>query len=168
MHIQTPTDATTITVSVCVRCGTIEKSDKMSCCGRGGSWFKNCGGAGNTKLHHTWSEGIQACKSGPQSKTVIGQRLSVVQHKDMDSSQGADMTNDKAVIATTKTFAFTSANTSTLTSVHTLITDTSDNNTLMTSPIQTSFSALTTSQTCVNLLNISVIVLMFCILVWVC
>merc|ERR1719305_1436371 len=54
---------TTITVPVCPRCGTIVKSDKISCCGRGGSWFKNCGGIGNIKLHHTWYEGIQACKT---------------------------------------------------------------------------------------------------------
>ena len=59
------------TVSVCSRCGAINKSGERSCCGRGGSWFKNCGGADNTKLHHTWHEGIQVCKARSQTKTDI-------------------------------------------------------------------------------------------------
>ena len=104
----------TITVFVCPRCGTIGKSDKMSCCGRGGSWFKNCGGAGNTKLQHTWHEGIQACKARSQSKKGIGYQLSVAQQKDIDSSPSAYIvSNYKAVIAASKTFLFTSPKTST-------------------------------------------------------
>merc|ERR1712037_324506 len=44
---------TTTTMSlVCPKCATIKKSGKMSCCGRGGSWYKNCGAAGNIKLDH--------------------------------------------------------------------------------------------------------------------
>ena len=79
---------TAIAVSaVCPRCGTIGKSDKMSCCGRGGSWFDNCGGAGNAKLHHTWYEGIQACKARSQSKIVISQELNGAQQKNTESSQ---------------------------------------------------------------------------------
>ena len=46
----------------CDECGTIKKSGKLSCCARGGAWFKNCGDVGDTKFDHTWIEGIQACK----------------------------------------------------------------------------------------------------------
>ena len=112
--MQIPTDMTTaITVFVCPRCGTIGKSGKMSCCGRGGSWFNNCGGAGNIKLHHMWSEGIQACTARTQSKTVIGQRLGVAQQRGIYPSKGVGMTKYKAVIALTKTPTFTQGNTST-------------------------------------------------------
>ena len=94
--------------SECPRCGTIAKSGQMSCCGRGGSWFKSCGGAGNTKLHHTWYEGIQACKSrSSQSNTVIAQHAQ--QQKDAESSRG---TKYKSPIAVTKTSAFTLVKTS--------------------------------------------------------
>ena len=106
-----------ITTSVCPKCGIIAKSGKSSCCGRGGSWFKNCGGSGNTKLQHTWNEGIQACKARSQSTTNIRQQINDAQERIIDSSQGDSMANDKAVIAATKTFAFASVNTSTLKSV---------------------------------------------------
>ena len=46
----------------CVKCGVAKKSRVLSCCARGGAWFKNCGGAGDTQFDHTWLEGIQACK----------------------------------------------------------------------------------------------------------
>ena len=112
-----PAGTATITVSVvCPRCGTIEKSGKISCCGRGGSWFKNCGGAGNAKLHHSWYEGIQACKVRLRSNTVIGQQLNAARQKDLDSSQGDGMENSKTVIMASKAFTFTSVNTSTPTS----------------------------------------------------
>ena len=111
--MKTPPGTTkTITVPVCPRCGTIGKSGKMSCCGRGGAWFKNCGGDGNTQLHHTWYEGIQACKARSQSNTVISQQVNVGQHKGMGSSEGAGMTNYKAVIAASKTLLFTSVDAS--------------------------------------------------------
>ena len=114
MHVKTPADtATTITVSVCPRCGIIGKSDKMSCCARGGSWFKNCGGAGNARLQHTWYDGIQACKTRSQSKRAIGHQLNGAQQRDTDSSEGAGMTNYKAVTTATETFTFTPVNTST-------------------------------------------------------
>ena len=54
---------------VCVKCGSIKVSGKYSCCARGGSWFKKCGDVGDTKLDHTWTEGIQACKSFGNSDT---------------------------------------------------------------------------------------------------
>ena len=110
MHIKSlsETTTTTIAVAMCLRCGTIEKSGKRSCCGRGGSWFKHCGGGGNTKLHHTWSEGIQACNARSQSKTGIGDELNAGRQQVNDVSQGS------AVITATNTFALASVNTSTL------------------------------------------------------
>ena len=122
-----PADTTAIAVSVCFRCGTIAKSGKDSCCGRGGSWFQNCGGDGETKLRHTWYEGIQACKTRSQSK-IVGQQLNSAHQKVMDFSQRSDMTNYKTVIVDIKKNAFTSLNISTpmsgamsiVTSTHTL------------------------------------------------
>jgi len=49
--------------NTCAVCGSVKKSRKKSCCGRGGSWFRNCGSAGNKKFGHTWFEGIQVCKN---------------------------------------------------------------------------------------------------------
>ena len=60
--------------SACPTCGTITKSGRMSCCGRGGSWFGDCGSAGNANVGHTWSEGIRACKVR-QFQTVVRQQL---------------------------------------------------------------------------------------------
>ena len=123
--------------SICPKCGLIEKSGKASCCGRGGSWFKNCGATGNTKRHHTWYEGIQVCKAQVQSKKVIGHQLNAAQHKIIDSSNRTGMPN-KEVIAVVKTFTFTpSSNMSTPT------------------PIITSASTLVTVQGCKNLLNLA-------------
>ena len=89
-----PPARTTIS-SVCPKCGMIAKSGKISCCGRGGSWFRHCGSSGNAKLDHTWYEGIQACKSRSQSKAIIGQRL---EQKGIDSSHGDDMTNYTVIV----------------------------------------------------------------------
>ena len=52
--------------SSCPKCGTTKKSGELSCCARGGAWFKNCGDVGDTKFGHTWAEGIQACESKRQ------------------------------------------------------------------------------------------------------
>merc|ERR1712032_1285595 len=159
---------TTTTVSVCPRCGSIKKSGKLSCCGRGGSWFKKCGGAGNAKLEHTWHEGIQACKARSQFKAVIAQELNGAPQKDTDSSQGAGNTNYKVVIAATKppinnstttldtTSIITSPDTVSITmSARALVTNTVTN-TLITSSTQTSASTSITTQGCVNLLKIVV------------
>ena len=55
---------TTAMVSrACLKCGATKKSGKRSCCAPGGAWFKNCGDAGDIKFDHTWTEGVQACKS---------------------------------------------------------------------------------------------------------
>merc|ERR1719331_2156355 len=81
---------TTTISSVCPKCVTIAKSGKMSCCARGDSWFKNCGGDGHTRLQHTWYEGIKVCKAPTQSRTVIGQYQHGAQQKGVDSSHGDD------------------------------------------------------------------------------
>ena len=46
---------------VCPKCGTTKKSGKLSCCARGGSWYKKCGNPGDSNFAHTWGEGNQAC-----------------------------------------------------------------------------------------------------------
>ena len=47
----------------CSKCGTVKKSGRRSCCGRGGAWFQKCGNAGDKTVNHTWAEGIRACES---------------------------------------------------------------------------------------------------------
>jgi len=90
-----------IVSSTCAKCGTVGKSRRQSCCGRGGSWFRDCGSAGNKKVGHTWFEGIKACKAKnknkAQSKRAIGEESA-------DSSDGAV----EAIVTTAKKFAFTS------------------------------------------------------------
>ena len=58
---------------MCPKCGITTKSGKLSCCGRGGSWFGNCGAAGEGEFDHEWSEGFEACKARSQSEIVVGQ-----------------------------------------------------------------------------------------------
>ena len=162
-QMTTAADTTTmIIVSICPRCGTISKSGKMSCCGRGGSWFNICGGAGNRKLHHTWSEGIQACTARTQSKTVIGQRLGIVQQTGTDSSQGVGITKYKAVITATKTFVFMSINTSTpVLDTTSIVTSAYASDTISNT---TSASTSLVAQECVNLFQNTVQILSFCLL----
>ena len=107
--------ATTRTISsMCPKCGIIAKSGRASCCGRGGSWFGNCGAAGKEKLDHNWSEGFQACKSRSQSKTVIGQQLHGADHKSNGVSDDTDdRVNAEAVITAANTFTFAVDNMST-------------------------------------------------------
>jgi len=56
-----PVPAKPAASSTCAVCGSVKKSRKKSCCGRGGSWFKTCGAKKGGKFTHTWFEGIQAC-----------------------------------------------------------------------------------------------------------
>ena len=171
-YIENPTDMRTIALSVCLKCGTIDNSGKTSCCGRGGSWFENCGGVGNKKLSHTWYEGIQACQARSQSMTVIGQQLHAAQQQGIDPTQGADIANYEAVTTACKSFSFTPVSTLTpmpdtykpdnvsiTMSIHTLVTKTSTN-ALMTSSTHTSSG----TRGCVNLLEIAVHTVVF----WVC
>ena len=61
--VRTPTStSTTARMITCPKCGTFEKSGRFSCCAPGGAWFKKCGGVGNRKVDHRWSQGVQACK----------------------------------------------------------------------------------------------------------
>ena len=104
---------TLVTVqSVCHKCGTIEKSGRNSCCGRGGSWFKNCRSAGDAKLRHTWYEGIQVCSTRSQSKRARGRQSNPAQR--FNSSGGVATRNSKAVMTTAQAFVFTPVNTSIL------------------------------------------------------
>ena len=46
----------------CPKCGTFEKSGRVSYCAPGGAWFKKCGGARNRNVDHKWFDGVWACK----------------------------------------------------------------------------------------------------------
>ena len=75
----------------------------MSCCGRGGSWFGNCGSNGDTRHNHTWSEGLQACKTWTPSK------INRVEQQ-MDSlSDCVHSSKSKRVVKGAKLIAFTSS-----------------------------------------------------------
>ena len=56
------TGLSAVNISGCAKCGTT-KAGKRSCCARGGTWFENCGQAGDTQFDHTWTDGIETCKS---------------------------------------------------------------------------------------------------------
>ena len=88
--MQTSVATTRPTRVVCLTCGAIKKTGKLSCCARGGSWFGKCGGAGNTNREHTWSEGLQACEAR-QAKAVMGLQQTAVEHKNYNSSDDAVM-----------------------------------------------------------------------------
>ena len=103
---------TTTTIrSVCPKCGITKRSGKISCCGRGGSWFGNCGSTINTKVDHTWHEGLQVCKARSQPKTVIREQLKEARQQDDDSSlsPGEADHNYKAVIKASESFSSTRA-----------------------------------------------------------
>ena len=88
--------------AVCPKCGITKKSGKLSCCGRGGSWFGNCGSADNIKLDHTWNEGLHACKARARSKTVLGQQRNGAQ-KESDGTPGGTSNERFHVFATAAT-----------------------------------------------------------------
>ena len=94
----------------CPKCGVINKSGRISCCGRGGSWFGNCGAAGKVKLDYKWSEGIEACKARSQFTKVIGQQLHGSQYKSNYSSNDTARVNSKAVTTALSTFTSTPGN----------------------------------------------------------
>ena len=104
--------ATTATiVGVCLKCGITKKSGKMSCCGRGGSWFGKCGSAGNTKLGHTWHEGLESCKARSPPKIVISQQLNGADQDGSRSSNDVGSASSKTQVVSPKQFALTSAST---------------------------------------------------------
>merc|ERR1712032_200909 len=84
---------------VCPKCGTTGKSGKASCCGRGGSWFGNCGSAGNAKFDHTWYEGIQVCKTLARSKAAIARQSNAAQQRNF--SDGSGMITTRNITMTT-------------------------------------------------------------------
>ena len=112
-HKKTPAQTTTTISLACSKCGTVGKSGKSSCCGRGGSWFKSCGVTGNARLQHTWYEGIQSCKARTESRIAVGQQANAAQQKGIGSSHGDGNANSKGVIAAAKPSTFSSANMST-------------------------------------------------------
>ena len=118
IQIYTPAGTVSPSSSVCLKCGIIAKSGKISCCGRGGSWFGNCGNAGTAKRHYTWHEGIQACKILSHSKTVISRQSNATQQQNI--LDWSDSPNPKTVITSEKVFKSTSTNTPTSFLVRTL------------------------------------------------
>ena len=73
--IITPVNTRTLAITssnemTCPKCGTFEKSDRVSCCAPGGAWYKNCGGAGNRHADHRWSEGVDACKCKSEANAM--------------------------------------------------------------------------------------------------
>ena len=87
MPTEAPTTTTTsasavsskISSKLCLKCGSIKKSGKLSCCARGGAWFKKCGDAGDSKFDHTWFDGIQAC-TGVAGKVQVQPYRTTIDH----------------------------------------------------------------------------------------
>ena len=97
---------------VCPKCGTIAKSGIMSCCGRGGAWFKKCGGSsnGNTRPRYTWYEGIQSCTARTKSITAVGQQGNAAQQKAVLYFYGVNKVNSDRFTPPTNSFTFSFAN----------------------------------------------------------
>ena len=73
--------STTTNTMTCPKCGTFERSGRVSCCAPGGGWFKNCGGAGNKNVEHRWIEGVEACRKRKFTKSgACGHILSQTKH----------------------------------------------------------------------------------------
>ena len=60
--VKAPTTIMPTTSVGCLKCGIFAKSGRRSCCARGGSWYRNCGGFNDPTVDHTWFDGIDACK----------------------------------------------------------------------------------------------------------
>ena len=56
----------------CPKCATARKSGKLSCCARGGAWFKKCGDVGDANFEYTWTEGFRACNIGFMGEPWFG------------------------------------------------------------------------------------------------
>ena len=94
--------------SACPKCGTIAKSRKRSCCGRGGSWFGSCGSTGN--FRHSWHQGIRACRTRVHFKRAINEQSSAAEQ--LKYYHGLVTAKSKTITREAKTFAFVSGNTS--------------------------------------------------------
>ena len=104
LHTPTPAAATTPISPVCPACGIVKRSGKLSCCAPGGSWFGNCGSAGNANLEHTWHEGIRVCNT--QFQAVVGQQLHASQPQVNVSFDDTSMDMDsKALIVAAHVFS---------------------------------------------------------------
>ena len=73
--ITTPVNTRTLGITsnngmTCPKCGTFDKSSRVSCCAPGGAWYKNCGGAGSRNVGHRWFEGVDACKCKSKANTM--------------------------------------------------------------------------------------------------
>ena len=88
----------------------------MSCCGRGGSWFGNCGSVGNANFDHTWHGGITVCKARQFQAELGLQRRSSQPRSDASSDDESIDTNCKEVRLAAHELESTSANVSTPTS----------------------------------------------------
>ena len=77
----TTTATSAVSIKACPKCGRIKKSGKLSCCARGGAWFKNCGDVRESKFHHTWVEGMQACKKFVISNLINSPALIMFRHE---------------------------------------------------------------------------------------
>ena len=99
--------------SSCLTCGSMKNSDKLSCCGRGGSWFGSCGVTGGTTRPHTWHEGILAC-AARQRKDAIAHELKVVPKNNTKPFYNGDNdVNTKTVTMAAHVFISTSTSIST-------------------------------------------------------
>ena len=85
-----------------------KKSGKISCHGRSGSWFDTCRGAGDTRVDHTWHEGLQTCKARAQSSIVIGQQLNGAHQASNDSSGGGGDVSSKVFSTAVQPLSLTS------------------------------------------------------------
>ena len=101
INICSHVNAAVVTIPIdflCPKCGAIQKSGRLSCCGHGGSWFENCGNARSANVDHTWVEGIWACKRR-HFKAVVSQQSHAFQPRDNASSDIASMEMKSKVIA---------------------------------------------------------------------
>ena len=94
---------------MCPQCGIIAKTDKRSCCGRGGSWFAHSACADRSEQQHTWYEGTQVCKTRPQSKTASNKWSNARRHNSNESQADAGKASNSQAVATAS-FAFTAHN----------------------------------------------------------
>ena len=77
--------------SKCRKCDM--RSRKPSCCARGGSWFGNCGKAGDSNFDHTWPEGIQACKDMPRTMFQKAKEQITIRHHEVTIA--TELKNDR-------------------------------------------------------------------------
>ena len=82
----------------CPKCGATTDG-KISCCFRGGTWFRKCGDFGDANFDHTWFEGIQACKASPRPRSFAG-RQAMLTHQAATTKQS---NNDFAPVSTPDT-----------------------------------------------------------------